>query len=390
MSASMEPDSAGPTVHKGLDGVAIAESSICKVDGINGKLWYRGFSIEDLAGQSTFEEVAYLLLNGRLPNAKEFDEFKGLLARERNIPRGIIDIITEEMGVATDPMHVLRTAVSALASYDSESEDTGDEANYRKCIRIISKIATITAMIGRAANGKGYISPDPTLGHVDNFLYMLHGKRADKRRLALVEKMFILQAEHSTNASTFSAMVTASTLSDLYSAVTTGIATLKGPLHGEADEAALKMLLKVGKAENAERYITEALARKEKVMGFGHRVYKAYDPRAKIIRKEVMELVESGQGEIKDIANTAIRIEEIMKEKVGEKGIWPNVDFFAGPIYMYTEIAVELFTPIFASSRAPGWCAHVMEYWKLGNKLIRPSELYTGKTGLEYSQIGDR
>ncbi len=378
-------------VMKGLEGVMIAESAICKIDGSVGKLWYRGYPVEELASGSSFEEVSYLLLYGKLPGPEELEGFKRLLAAERRVPRGITDIIAEEVGVAADPMHVLRTAVSALATYDNEAEDQSLEANGRKCIRLISKVSTVTAAIGREMDGKGHVEPDPSLGHVDNFMYMMHGNRMERHKLDLVEKMFMLQAEHSTNASTFSAMVTASTLSDLYSSVTSGIATLKGPLHGEADEAALRMLLEIGKPGNAEAYITKALAKKEKIMGFGHRVYKAYDPRAKIMRKEVEGLRNAASEEVRELASTAMEVERVMKEKIPpEKGIWPNIDFFAGPIYAYAGIPIELFTPIFASSRVPGWCAHVMEYWASGNKLIRPSELYTGETGLHYRRIDER
>ena len=373
------------TIFRGLEGVSFSESSICKVDGINGRLYYRGYSIEELAGNSTFEEVCYLLLYGKLPKKAELAGFTKKLLAERELNDETINLI-KTMRKKAVPMDTLRTAVSMLPAYDRDAYGNSEESNMRKSISLISKIGSITAVIG---NGS-YIEPNPELNHAANFLYMLKGKAPSARDSRILDLMMLLHAEHSSNASTFSALVTGSTLADIYAAITSAIATLKGPLHGGADEAALRMMEKIGKPEKTEDYINKALEGKERIMGFGHRVYKAYDPRARIIRKELERLQKSSNDKVRNLAGIAFHAERMMIERLGKtKGIWPNVDFFSGPVYTSIGIPASIFTPLFAVSRIPGWCAHLLEYWK-NNRLLRPLETYVGKLDLKYVPIGKR
>ena len=382
----MEVDT--PKISSGLEGIYITNSSICKVDGINGRLWYRGYSIETLAENSNFEEVSYLLIYGALPNKEQMDVFSKGLKRYRELNQTTIDIISKMVGKA-DPMDILRTAVSALPADDKYAYENSDDQNARKSIMLISKVASITATIGRMIAGKTYVKPNDDLNHASNFLYMLNGSKPNERDSKVIDLMLVLHAEHATNASTFSAMVTGSTLADIYAAVTSGIATLKGPLPGGADENALKMMREIGTPANTEKYIDDALAGKKRIMGFGHRVYKTYDPRAKIIKKYLIES-EDYSDDLKNLAAIALKAEKLMIDRLGKThGIWPNVDFFSGPVYLSMGIPLELFTPLFAVARTPGWCAHVLEYWK-NNRLFRPLDFYTGTLDIEYKKISER
>ncbi len=378
-----------PEIHKGLDGVYVSESTICKVDGAQGRLYYRGYPIEDIAKNSSYEEASYLLLNGKLPTKSELEDFSAKLKAERELPDKIINLIIESAS-KSDPMDILRTAVSYLSIYDGDTKTQTKEANIKKAIKLISKTSSIVATIGAAMNGKGYTKPDLSLSHSENFIYMLKVEKPTPDEVKPIEMMFILQAEHSTNASTFATMVAGSTLADLYSAATAGISALKGPLHGGADEEALKMMEAIGDPSNTESYINDALAGKKKIMGFGHRVYKTYDPRAKIIKGYLLTLQQNPSPEIKKLTEIALRGEKLMIDKLGKThGIWPNVDFFAGPVYVSVGIKVDLFTPLFAASRMAGWCAHMIEYWE-DNKLIRPLELYKGEIDKKYLPISER
>ncbi len=382
-------DKSDPGIAQGLQGVYFTESKISDVDGVNGKLYYRGYSIGSLAKNSTFEEVCYLLVEGKLPSRREFLGFDRQLRSERQIPKPILGIIDEMTGRA-HPMDVLRTAISALPAYDKDAYVETREENLRKSISLISKFGSITAAIGRRMSAKKYVRPDQSLSHAANFLYMLNGKKPTEKQAKVLDLMLILHAEHSSNASTFSTLVTGSTLADLYAAITAGVATLKGPLHGGADEAALKMMREIGEPENTERYIEDALGKREKIMGFGHRVYKTYDPRARIIRSTLEELQKSSSPEVRKLTEIALREEKMMIEKLGKsRGIWPNVDLFSGPVYTSIGIAPDLFTPLFAVSRIPGWCAHMLEYWE-HDRLLRPLESYTGPLDIRYVPIGKR
>ena len=299
-----------PEIHKGLDGVYVSESTICKVDGAQGRLYYRGYPIEDIAKNSSYEEASYLLLNGKLPTKSELEDFSAKLKAERELPDKIINLIIESAS-KSDPMDILRTAVSYLSIYDGDTKTQTKEANIKKAIKLISKTSSIVATIGAAMNGKGYTKPDLSLSHSENFIYMLKGEKPTPDEVKPIEMMFILQAEHSTNASTFATMVAGSTLADLYSAATAGISALKGPLHGGADEEALKMMEAIGDPSNTESYINDALAGKKKIMGFGHRVYKTYDPRAKIIKGYLLTLQQNPSPEIKKTNRNCIKRGEI-------------------------------------------------------------------------------
>ncbi len=377
-------------VSKGLEGIFISDTTLCKIDGAKGKLWYRGYPIEVLAEKSNYEEVAYLLLYGKMPTKQELETFSGKLKSERQVSGEIKKIIRTFSGKA-HPNDVLRTCVSALSTYDEDMTDRSKIANLQRAIKLIAKMPTIVAMIGRQNRGQELIEPRDDLNHTSNFLYMLNGKIPDRDSAKLIELMFILHAEHGSNASTFSTLVTGSTLADVYSAVVSGISTLRGPLHGGADEAALNMMKAIGEPDNTESYIEDALEGKQKIMGFGHRVYKAYDPRAKVVYNYLKSFMKStSDQQVEKLLEIAIRAEKLMEEKLSKtKGIWPNIDFFAGPLYTAMEIPSDLFTPIFASSRMAGWTAHLFEYWE-NNRIFRPLDNYVGKLDLEYVDISKR
>ena len=379
----------GIEIKEGLQGVYITKSSICKVDGQEGKLYYRGYKIEDLANYSSYEEVCYLLLYGKLPNSKELSDFIAKMREERAIPENTKDII-RKFSKESQALDVLRTAMSSLSADDSKPYSDDESENIEKAIKIIAKTATIAAAIDRIKDGKEILEPDNSLNHSANFLYMITGNKPDKEAEKLMDVMFILHAEHSSNASTFATLVACSTLADIYAGVTAGVAALKGPLHGGADEAAVKMMEEIGNPDNTENYIEEALAGKKKIMGFGHRVYKTYDPRARILKSYLDTIKGNSNEEINKLIEISLRAEKMMIDKLGKShGIWPNVDFFSGPLYMHLNIKPEMFDTVFASSRTVGWCSHVIEYWR-NNKLFRPLEEYVGKIDLEYLPIEKR
>jgi citrate synthase len=378
------------TISKGLEGIYIANTKLCKIDGTNGKLWYRGYPIETLAEKSNYEEVAYLLLYGNLPKKKELETFRKKLISEREVPETVADIIRTFTG-RMHPNDVLRTCVSALPAFDVDMDDKSVETNLERAIKLTAKLPTIVAMIGRYKRGKPFVEPSKTLPHAANFLYMLNGVEPDSESAKLMDLMFMLHAEHGSNASTFSTLVTGSTLADVYASVVAGISTLRGPLHGGADEAALNMMRAIGSPDNTETYIEDALAGKQRIMGFGHRVYKAYDPRAKIVYNYLKSFMKkTTDPTIERLLEIALRSEKLMEEKLSKtKGIWPNIDFFSGPLYTAVNIPSDLFTPVFAAARVVGWTAHLFEYWQ-SNRLFRPLDNYTGKLDIEYVPIDKR
>jgi citrate synthase len=373
-----------PTPAAGLEGVVVAESGISYVDGQAGKLVYRGYSIEDLAEHSTFEETTALLLDGELPDRSRLDEFAIRLAAERALDRRVLDLMR---GLPTDaePMAVLRTIVSAMGTVDPDTLDGSPEATRRKTIRLIAQFPTIIAAFDRLRSGEEPVQPREDLGHAANFLYMLSGKDPDPDDAHVLDVCLILHAEHGMNASTFSARVTAATLSDIHSAVTSAVGTLKGPLHGGANQEVMKMLLEIEETGiDPGDYVREKLGRKEKVMGFGHRVYKTMDPRAPILRRFSRDLTRrAGQPQWFDMS------ERIVETMDSEKGIDPNVDFFSASTYYALGIPTDLFTPIFAIARISGWCTHV-EAQYAHNRLIRPRAKYVGKKDLSYTALEDR
>ncbi len=371
---------------RGLEGVHVATTAISWIDGQNGVLLYRGIPIEEIAKHSNFEETSYLILYGKLPTKQQLEEFDAALKKNREIPDDLLDVI-RKFPKDTHSMHVIRTAISFLGGFDPDAEDNTPEANYEKSIKIIAKFPTVVAAASIIRRGLEVIPPDSSLSMAANFLYMMSGEKPTAEEEKIMDTIMILHIEHGMNASTFSSIVTISTLADIYSAITSAIGTLKGPLHGGANERALRMIKEIGTRDNVRQYVENALANKQKIMGFGHRVYKAYDPRAKILRGYAESLSKS-RGDMSGI-EIAEEIEKIMIEKVGGKGIFPNVDFYSGLVYSHLNIPMEDFTPIFAMARSVGWCAHVMEYLEQ-NRIFRPRAVYVGSKDAHYVPIDER
>ncbi|MCH7705794.1 MAG: citrate (Si)-synthase [Chloroflexi bacterium] len=371
-------------LRRGLTGVYLDRTESCFIDGTVGKLLYRGYDIHDLAEQSTFEEVVYLLLNGKLPTQKELDTFDAQLRSDRSIPDEIMGII--ETVKESHPMDVLRTAISAMSAFDPEVRDNSIEATKRKGLRLTAQAPTIVTAHNRIRKGLSPIEPNANLNHAANFLYMLFGKEAAEEEIQLMDVDFILHAEHGANASAFAARVVASTMSDLHSAVVAGISTLKGPAHGGAAEEVMKMAEEIGTPDKAEEYARNLLSSGGRVMGFGHRVYKAEDPRARHLRERSKLLGEArGQPQWYQILE---KLQEVMKP-YGARGIHVNVDFFAGSIYYLMGIPDDMFIPIFALGRIPGWTLNVAEQFAR-NILIRPLMEYTGPMDVAYVPISQR
>ena len=382
MSAIKEP----VVIHKGLDNVYVKESKICFIDGEASKLFYRGYSIEDLAAHSTFEETAYLLIFGRLPTKTQLQEFVKKIESYRVLDPRVLQLVGS-FPPSCDPMDALRTAVSSLGLFDPAPTTDHIEARIDKALQILSKAPTIIAAFDRTRNHKDPIAPKAGLSHAADFLYMLSGNVPDSYDAHVMDVALILHAEHEMNASTFSCTVTASTLADMYSIITAGIATLRGPLHGGANEAALRTVQEVGDPSNAERYVTQALAEKKRIMGFGHRVYKTWDPRYKILKRIGAELA-ARRGQEK-LYETALAIETSALKHLAGAPIFPNVDSYSGIVFHILGITTDLFTPIFAMSRIAGWNAHSIEYLE-SNRLIRPKSYYVGQIGLQYIPIEER
>jgi len=374
------------TINRGLDSVYMAETNICFIDGATGRLLYAGLDIADLAPQSSFEETAFILWHRRLPKKAELDELRQQLAENRPIPPEIFEMM-KAMPKTAHPMDVLRTAVSGLASYDPELYQNTPDANLRKSIRLTAKFPTITAAYHRLRQGLSVIGPDPGRGIAEDFLRMLLGKEPDELSSKIMDICLILHAEHGMNASTFAAVTIGSTLSDLYSAVVGGIGALKGPLHGGANEEVMKMLLEIRHPDRAPEYVLNALKAKRKLSGFGHRVYKAYDPRATILRDWALRLSQK-KGDT-SLYETAQAVEAVMLRELKEKMIYPNVDFYSGIVYHLMGIPHDLFTPMFAIARITGWTAHALEYWE-DNRLVRPLDHYIGPNAVEYVPLGRR
>jgi citrate synthase len=373
-------------LHKGLDNVYVAESSICYIDGENSKLFYRGYSVEDLAQRSTFEEVAFLLIYGWLPKREEYEGFVRTLRESYTPPQEVLAWL-KTLPSQAHPMDVLRTAISMLSLYDRQEVDGGLEANRLRGLRVIGVTPTIIASFARIRRGVNPVEPKMDLPIASNFLYMLRGTEPDAFDASVMDKAMILHAEHEMNASTFSCIVTASTLSDMYSAITAGVATLKGPLHGGANEAALKYIQSVGSPEKAAEAVDRTLAAKQRIMGFGHRVYKNYDPRYMILKPLAKQL-----GERKGTLNlylTAEAVERAAVERLSQHKLFPNVDFYSGLVFNALGIETDLFTPVFAMSRNAGWVAHVLEYLA-DNRLVRPKAYYTGKLNSPYVEMDRR
>ncbi|MFZ2498075.1 citrate/2-methylcitrate synthase [Methanosarcina sp.] len=344
--------------------------NICFIDGLEGILKYREIDINQLV-ELPYDAISYLLIQGELPADQELAEYSARLHGEREINREVMDVI-RMCKLDIDAMEALRTIVSFISQFDPDLDDSSPEGNMRKAIRLIAKIPTIVAAYYRVANGKDPVPPDASLSHGANFLYMLKGRKPSELEAEVMEKDFILSAEHELNASTFSSRVTASTLSDLYSAVVSGLCTLKGPLHGGARAEVMTMLEEIGNPGNAEKYVLEKIGNRDKIMGFGHRVYKTYDPRGTIFKQLSRQLAEA-KGDM-HWYDTAEAIENtVVRELVEKKGkpIYPNVDFYSGVIYKYMDIPPQLATAIFAIGRVSGWIAHCFDQYEK-KKIIRP------------------
>ncbi|MDP6454788.1 MAG: citrate/2-methylcitrate synthase [SAR202 cluster bacterium] len=371
-------------LHRGLREVYIDRSTSSFIDGDIGKLLYRGYNIDELAVNSNFEETAYLVMYGELPTQAQLDEFDAKLKAARSIPDEIVDII--KLTRNSHPMDVLRTAISALSAYDPDTEDNSSEATLRKGLRLTAQAPTIVAAHARVRDGKDPIAPDSSLNQAANFLNMLFGELPEPVDADLIDKDFVLHVEHGINASSFGARVAASTVADLHCAVTTGVAVLKGPSHGGAAEEVMKMAQEIGTEENAEKYVRERLDGGGRIMGFGHRVYKAVDPRSVHLQDDAKALGER-KGEPKWFSILQNVIEAM--EPYRRRGIYQNVDFFSGTIYYLLGIPDDLFISIFAMGRIPGWTAQVVEQFE-NNILLRPRLLYTGEMDVPYVPIADR
>jgi len=371
-------------VHRGLKGVYFDRSRVCYIDGRAGELLYRGYSIHDLAERSTFEETCYLILKGELPTRAQLEAFDAELKAARTLPAATYDIIRAIK--SAHPMDVLRTAVSALAAFDPETADKSPAATLRKGMRLTSQVPMIVAAHEHIRSGRQPVAPEPRLGHAANFLYMLKGKAPSADAARLMDTDMILHAEHGANASSFTARVVAGTDANLHAAVTAAIAALSGPAHGGAAENVMRMAQEIGDAAKAADYVKRKRANKEAVMGFGHRVYRAEDPRARHMRAGVEKLSrEMGQPQWYQILEAVV---EAMKP-YARHGVNVNVDFYAGVVYFLNGIAEDLFVPIFAVGRVPGWTVQVLEQME-DNILIRPLTLYTGPEPRAYVPVEKR
>ena len=379
---NMTVESHEKAVIRGLRGVAAATTRTSFVEPF-GALYYSGYNIDDLVDRSSYEEVIYLLLNNKLPTQTELDKLKSYLFSEMKLPKQVVQRI-QSVSPNCHPMEVLRTEISHLGEFDPEPDDMSDAANKRRAIRIIAKLPTIISYLYRTRNNEAAVVPLRENSFPENFLYMFRGKVADPEEKAAIERYMILHADHGLNASTFAARVTAGTGSDLYSAITSAIGTLKGPFHGGASERVMKMCYEINSIDEVETYIQSMLDDKKKIMGFGHRVYRTEDPRSKHLRRMAEKMCQ--QRNSLSIYNKCHKIETTVYQK---KGIFPNVDFYAAIVMHVLGVPNHFFTSFFASSRVTGWVAHVLEQYA-DAVLIRPTSKYIGEYGREFIPIEKR
>ncbi|TDI34007.1 MAG: citrate synthase [Acidobacteria bacterium] len=366
-----------------MEGAVVADSSLCFIDGQKGQLVYRGYDIHDLAGRVSFEETAWLLWNEDLPTRSQLQELKQELGRHRALPGPVLDLL-RVLPDRAGSMETLRSAISLLATLDPEAGDMTPAANRNKAARLTAAMPTILAAAVRRRNGEEPVDPDADLGHAANFLWMLNGRRPSETAAQALDMALVLHAEHGFNASTFSARVTAATLSDLHSAVISAISTLKGPLHGGANREVMETLETMGSLENVAAAVRDKLSRREKIMGFGHRVYKTMDPRAVHLKKMARDLGHDAGD------STWYDMSALMEETVmAEKGLYPNVDFYSAAAYRSLGIPAESYPAVFACSRISGWTAHIMEQYA-HNRLIRPRARYTGPMNRTVRPLSER
>jgi len=377
------------TINRGLDGINIDASSISFIDGAKGELIYRGYDIRQLADKASFEEVVFLLWNGELPTATQLDDFNAGLAASFSVPEAVYEMLAAAPRNAA-PMHLLRTAVSMLGAFDEDADEV-DMPNVRRIgTRLLSQFPTVVAAIQRIRDGLDPIQPHPELGVAGNFLCMLTSEEPTAAATDVMDVALVLHAEHGSNASTFVSRATASSLTDVYSAVTAAIGSLKGPLHGGANEAVMEALEQIGDVEGVESYVLDVLSRPGgRVMGFGHRVYRVVDPRAQVLRAVAQRLAEES-GDSKWFT-MSLEMERVMEREMSAKGkqVRPNVDFFSASVYRMLGFPAEMYTPIFAVSRVAGWTAHLYEQYA-DNRLMRPRLVYEGPRGKTFKPIAER
>ncbi len=374
---------------RGLEGVIAGETTICRINGAEGKLYYRGYPIEQLAGGSSYEEVVYLMLFEKLPSRAELDDFAKKMRKGRRLAPEIVDMIGR-FPKAGKPMELLQSVMSYLSGYVEHRIEHSATCNCRTTLHQVAQLASVIACYDRIRNGKEYVEPDETLDHGSNFLYMLRGAKPEPYEGRIMDACFVLHAEHEFNASTFTARVVASTMSTCYSSISAAIGALRGVLHGGANEAVLKMVNDIGAPENADAWVEKALAEKRLIMGMGHREYKAMDPRAIVMRGLLEEI--SAKKKSDTNLRILLRVNEIVRKHMDKAGkpIYPNVDFFSGSVYSLLGISPDLFTPIFAASRAAGWLAHILEQREHQNRIFRPEALYRGPDVRDYVPIEKR
>ena len=377
------------TIHRGLDGVNIDASSISSIDGLKGELVYRGYDIRELADKASFEETTYLLWNDDLPTAQELTAFKKQLKPNFGIPDPVCDMLSS-LPEGVHPMHAVLAAVAMLASFDANADGVDLDNVRRIGFRLLAQFPTVVAAYARIRDGKKTVQPDPELSIAGNFLYMLSGEKPTEAATRVMDVALVLHAEHGSNASTFTARATASTLTDAYSAVTAAVASLKGPLHGGANSAVMNALEKIGSVEGVEQYVMDTLAKpKGRVMGFGHRVYRVLDPRAIILKEVSHDLAEeSGDSKWFDMS---LEMERVMEREMDKKGsqVKPNVDFFSASVYRMLGFPPDLYTPIFAVARISGWMAHLFEQYA-DNRIMRPRLVYEGPMGKTFTAVEER
>ena len=370
----------------GLDGVPAAKSSICWIDGDQGVLEYRGYPIEELAEKSTFEETSYMLLWDKLPNRTELEKFTRDLQTNRDVRFRLIDLL-KCLPDTGHPMEALQAAIAALGMFYPDRDPMKADDRYHSTVRLIAKAPTLVAAYHRLSHGKDYIPPKEDLTHAANFLYMLTGEEPDEDVARVMDVCLILHAEHSMNASTFAGRVTASTLADPYTVVSSAIGALTGPLHGGANEQVIHMLQRIGESEKARPYIEDLITRKQKIMGIGHRIYRVKDPRALVLQKLAAQMIAKRGGD--PLLLVAQEVEKVVAEHLGAKRIYPNVDFYSGVVYTAMGLPPALFTPMFAVARISGWLAHWIEQLQ-GNRIYRPDQIYTGTHNEPYVPVEER
>ncbi|MFP4632584.1 MAG: citrate/2-methylcitrate synthase [Halobacteriales archaeon] len=371
-------------MHKGLDGVVVDESRICWVDGDEGKIWYAGYDLDDLVGEASYEELLYLLFHDELPSESELREVEDAMARRRELPDAVAEAV--DGMVDAGPMHVMRTAVSMLAAADDDPDELEGDAVWEKSLGVAAKMPTVLARQHRGRRNERAVEPDVDLGHAENFLYMLHGERPSEEETRAMDDTLVLYAEHGMNASTFSAVVTASTLASVYSSLTSAVGTLQGPLHGGATETVVEMLDDVGSPDAVESWVDGKMDAGERIPGFGHRVYSVADPRCKHFSRHIDALAD---GEARTWYETAEALRDEVEARLGDKGIYPNTDLYSGTLYRILGVPPAFYTALFACSRVAGWSAHVDEQLE-DNRIMRPRVEFVGELGREYVSVGER